>query len=401
MDVEGGETLCVYCGGGGPFTGEHMFPAGLGGDDKRFILEGVICGGCNTGVFSALEADYLRRAPVAIARFAFQEEGRGRGGKTRAPTLQTEVTEVLDTGSDKVFEAEMVPPFDQAKILPQILFESNGQCSVTAEDSAQLQTFFDKLRTLLEAEAVVVVSKNTVGQDVFYREETYCWTGGDYVFKSSVELDKVTKGAKVWFERVRDLPVSTDSHVRSPRLFQRGNGNLSIRGDISAIAIYLAVARRLIQNTTLDNVPQKSEKMEGYTVHIGMSMKVDSELRVLAKIGLNLAIKVYGHQYVRHSSFSKIKKFILFGEKGGVALMPLEAARKLIDLFPWPDDRHTVCLGPMKVSPSQQALVMVVRLYGGPVQVVVFGDNLASPPNDGMYICSVDYANHLIELEAQ
>lgn len=401
MDVAGGEDLCVYCEGKGPFTGEHMFPAGLGGDDKRYILEGVVCGNCNTKVFSALEADYLRRAPIAIARFAFQEEGRDRGGKSRAPTLQTEVTEVLDTKSEKIFEAEMVPPFNKAKILPQILFEADERCSVTAEDPAQLQSFFEKLLVLLESDWVVLISKNTVEQKVWYTEETYVWTGDIYTVKSSVQLDRVSKGAKIWFERALASPPSSTSHVRSPRLFQRGNGNFSIRGEINAIAVYLGTARRLVQNIQMSDVPQKTDKMEGYSVHIGMSMKVDSELRVLAKIGLNLAIQVYGHQYVRHSSFAKIKKFILFGKKGGVKLLPLDTAKNLVGIAQWPDERHIICLGPMKLSASQLALVLIVRLYGGPVQVIVLGESLAHPPNNGMYLCSVDYAKHLIELEVQ
>jgi hypothetical protein len=401
MDIVGGEDLCVYCEGKGPFTGEHMFPAGLGGDDKRFILEGVICGDCNTRVFSALEADYLRRTPIAIARLAFQDEGRDRGGKTKAPTLQTEVTEVLDTDSDKVYEAEMLPPFNQAKILPQILFVSSTQCTVTAQDQAELQSFIEKLRPLLESEQVVVISKSTEAQKSWYTEVTYARTGDAYTVISSVELEKVSKGAKIWLERVLDSALSSETHFRRPRLFQRSNGNYAIRGELSVVAEYLAAARQLVNGTQLNEAPKESCKMEGYSVHVGMRMKVDSELRVLAKIGLNLAIKVYGHQYVRHSSFAKIKKFILFGDEGDVKLLPLEVAKSLVSIAQWPADKHVICLGSMRIAPSKLALVLIVRLYGGPVQVVVLGENIAMPPNNGVCLCSVDYAKHLIELEVQ
>lgn len=61
------ESICIYCDGAGPFSDEHVVCAGLGGDDKRFLLVNVVCARCNTDVFSPLELEALRSSPLAIA----------------------------------------------------------------------------------------------------------------------------------------------------------------------------------------------------------------------------------------------------------------------------------------------------------------------------------------------
>jgi hypothetical protein len=50
---------CIYCPRIGPFSAEHVIPAGLGGDDERFMLHGMVCKSCKTGIFSRLEAAFL------------------------------------------------------------------------------------------------------------------------------------------------------------------------------------------------------------------------------------------------------------------------------------------------------------------------------------------------------
>ena len=52
---------CIYCGSPGPFTAEHVVSAGLGGDDNAWLLDDLVCGVCNTDIFSKLETKFLRR----------------------------------------------------------------------------------------------------------------------------------------------------------------------------------------------------------------------------------------------------------------------------------------------------------------------------------------------------
>lgn len=72
---------CVYCGQVNEFNGEHMFPAGLGGDDKRFMIKDCVCKVCNT-YFSKLEGELSRRTPSALTRLIKQSQGRNRGRRS-------------------------------------------------------------------------------------------------------------------------------------------------------------------------------------------------------------------------------------------------------------------------------------------------------------------------------
>lgn len=81
------DSRCIYCTSAGPFSAEHMIPAGLGADDKRFLLRDMVCKVCNTNVFSTLELEWLRNSPTAIARIFMQEKGRQRGSKRQSPKL--------------------------------------------------------------------------------------------------------------------------------------------------------------------------------------------------------------------------------------------------------------------------------------------------------------------------
>lgn len=81
-------VTCIYCSSLGPFTDEHVVPAGLGGDDRDWLLKGVVCAVCNTKVFSPLETKVMRSSPLAMARLFLQSRSRDRGAKTAAPSIQ-------------------------------------------------------------------------------------------------------------------------------------------------------------------------------------------------------------------------------------------------------------------------------------------------------------------------
>src|SRR4051794_23745756 len=46
-----GVPTCIYCDSKGPFSEEHVVPAGLGGDDRDWLLKDCVCAKCNTTVF--------------------------------------------------------------------------------------------------------------------------------------------------------------------------------------------------------------------------------------------------------------------------------------------------------------------------------------------------------------
>jgi hypothetical protein len=49
--------------------------AGLGGDDNAWLLDDLVCGVCNTNIFSKLETKFLRSSAAAWARLFLQEKG--------------------------------------------------------------------------------------------------------------------------------------------------------------------------------------------------------------------------------------------------------------------------------------------------------------------------------------
>ncbi|QUP54739.1 hypothetical protein GO998_13865 [Ralstonia syzygii] len=65
------KRTCLYCNVASPFTDEHVFPAGLGGDDRRYLLKNLVCEHCNTGIFSKLEGRFMRSSTVAIGNMPF------------------------------------------------------------------------------------------------------------------------------------------------------------------------------------------------------------------------------------------------------------------------------------------------------------------------------------------
>ena len=73
-------TGCIYCGGGKPFTDEHVIPAGLGAGDE-WQLEELVCERCNND-FSKFELRVMRSGAIGFTRQISQPTGRHRGSKT-------------------------------------------------------------------------------------------------------------------------------------------------------------------------------------------------------------------------------------------------------------------------------------------------------------------------------
>lgn len=382
VDLEISGNTCVYCGGPGPFTDEHMFPAGLGGDDKNFLLRDLVCGVCNTEVFSPLESEFLRRSPVALARLAFQEAGRNRGAKTRAPQMHTDVTEIYDPNSPLIFEAELLPKVSGARILPQILFHDLPNVGLTASSESEIRIFLESLSKAFAGTSVLVIYKDTSQDDPIYVETSYLWDGSNYEKSSESHLERPSKASKnaVWLAFRRSDPNPSANHKWSPRLFQRPDGHLSLRIESEQpIEEFLAATRIILPSFASQTLPE-TEQFSGYTARVGMLTKVGADIRILAKIGMNFALFVYGDDYLRNPAFDGVKKFILSGEEGEVGLLPLEVSDKAIDLSLLPKGMHFMALMPKEDDLLGRFLMLVFKLYGGPVQVMTLGRNLPRPP---------------------
>ena len=96
---------CFYCGSLGPFSDEHAVCAGLGGDDRAWLLKECVCAVCNTDIFSKLETKFLRTSPVALARLFLQPWTRD---KTSVPSVQPKTSYVAEPTTGILLEAEAV-----------------------------------------------------------------------------------------------------------------------------------------------------------------------------------------------------------------------------------------------------------------------------------------------------
>lgn len=133
----------IYCPSAGPFTKEHVFPAGLGSGDA-FQLVDLVCGHCNTDVFGPLDQALMRRSPAALARIFLMKQGRRDGG---TPKLDTDVVEMAVADFNWVEEAELEAG-GQVRVCPQFLFNGD-QCLTQAAATSDIPRFVAALASTL------------------------------------------------------------------------------------------------------------------------------------------------------------------------------------------------------------------------------------------------------------
>jgi hypothetical protein len=385
--VEQSKT-CLYCGLSRSFSDEHVFPAGLGGDDRRFLLKNMVCGVCNSGIFSKLEAKFMRSSPVAMPRLYLQPTGRGKGKKASIPSLNTNSTMVFLEPHGAV-EAEMTAGGKLITLL-QLLFLEDDKVVFTGGDHVGIDVFMDALIVMLDNRIQVVEKMKDVVPSRFV-VETFEWVGERYQ-SISRETTLTLPPTRVWREPLASPPDATAT-ARAVTLFQRIDGQLCLRLPPSAPAgLILTRARK---------APSVFGKQEGLpysdfanpAVHISMTIDMKDYARVLAKIGVNLVAHAYQEKYARHHALNGIKTAILKGQSH----IWLQTIPKQADaLTGVPRTRHVAMLHFTKSRAGRFHVGMIIRLYGGTTQYVHLSKNALQPP-DGLAILVIDYENHRIE----
>ncbi|MFL9888284.1 hypothetical protein PQR66_35040 [Paraburkholderia agricolaris] len=385
--VEQAKT-CIYCGLSRPFSDEHVFPAGLGADDRRFLLKDMVCGVCNSGVFSKLETKFMRASPVAIARLYFQPTGRGKGKKASIPSINTNST-IVFLEPHGVVEAEMTAGGKLITLL-QLLFLEDDKVALTGGDHVGIDVFLDALIAALENQIQVVEKIKDVVPSRFV-VETFEWDGARY-HSVSRETTPTLPPKRVWREPLASPPAAAAT-ARAPTLYQRTDGQLCLRVPPSTQAGPMLTRAR--------KAPSVFGKQEGVpysdfanpSVHISMTIDMKDYARVLAKIGVNFVAHAYQEQYARHHAFNRIKTAIL----EGLSPIWLQTIPKQADAFTGvPRTRHVAMLHFTKSRAGRFHAGMVIRLYGGTTQYVHLSENALQPP-DGPAILVIDYENHRIE----
>jgi hypothetical protein len=372
---------CFYCGLPGPYTGEHVVSAGLGGDDPEWMLEGCVCTVCNNQTFSRLESHVLKVSYVALMRLLSQPATRDGTppGPLQAPTT-------VDLGHDGPHAAGDFAAEGQARVFAQILFENldagANEYGVVAPDRESADQLFATVRQRLGDE-IVLIEKH--GARLF-TATTLEWTADRYVAVSSASLERPVANA-IWFEP-EYLPPSAE---RKPAwtLFQRSGGQLVGRApDLNHLRGMLSVLRTdLSQLSEAFDVSDTPTSTTQPGVHMEVMSDQSAIDRVLVKIGLNLVAHLVGLDVVRWSTFDAAVAFVL-GETDAIprALLPHDT------LGPPLDGHHMLFLSPYPLGEPNAKLVLIARLYGaGPTLSYVLANRIGTGLTIPPIVVDVDY----------
>lgn len=293
---------CVYCASLGPFSDEHVFPAGMGGDDNNFLLIDSVCANCNTNVFSGLELSLMRRSPTGLGRKFMQSKTRERGAHTSKPTIETRNHFIVDE-SGRLLEAED-DKHGIETILAQCIFEG-GKIHYTAQDSPHLLKLYKALETALNTPTINIIKK--IGPKIF-DITTYEWIDDNYNLSKQETLNK-PPSTGIW-----SATPSDNSKTYESRFFQRLKGQIVLKTQSSEThATLLRSMRRTLPSIQNKHIDAQPNTINNPLVQIEMSVDIPESERAIAKIGLNLFIHTFGATAANHAEFDQIKNSILTG----------------------------------------------------------------------------------------
>jgi hypothetical protein len=378
------EATCIYCSKAKPFTDEHVFPAGMGGDDHSYILRKLVCGDCNTNVFSPLEAQLMRNSPYALARLHQQPTSRVRGNKPGPPEFAHDRCEMVDKDGH-VSEAQLVvggKPMTLSQI--QIL---DGQVKLVGNDDARITAFLAELPTLLGNTARVIVKIPTAEGAEFDVTE-YAWDGHDYQEKGKTLSPKPPLG--IWLD---SLAGSKGQAIGWPRIYKRHHGQIVLRVmEPADAASFLSGTKRTLPTLAASPFPV-ARYVENPVIRVGMKADPQKIFRAMAKIGVNFACHEYGDQTVRSSAFDSIRGVIMNGGEG-VPLADMTHVQAMFSV----DKRlvHVVVLFPQPIE-GGHSLAVLIRLYGGGIQMFLIAELVSLPSETTPVVFTVHYLENKIE----
>lgn len=385
---------CIYCDREGPFSDEHMFPAGLGGDDRTFLLKDLVCATCNTEVFSPLEAQLMRNSPYAYARLLHQPQGRGRGKKSRPPEFTPELVLMTDPESGAISEVELLPG-GVPEPLPQIqIFDE--QIQLIGPPGERISRFLLDLVELLH-DAVFVVEKKGGPKRARFETTEYKWIVERYE-KVGISTSEKAPRTAVW---LLPLHLKENDERGWPRIFQRKkDGHLNMRLASAADApLFLSQLRKNLPNLLPISIPEDGV-VNKPDVRISMRVAMQEVFRAIAKIGVNTACIEYGDTFVRAEAFTPIREAILRGTRFVDVLPPRVNFDKVFGQET--SAVHLAILFPSRIDHDHECLVFAIRLYGVGLHCVMLADRVSFPPNSQPVVFVIHYRENRIErLELQ
>lgn len=179
----------------------------------------------------------------------------------------------------------------------------------------------------------------------------------------------------------------------------RPAGQIVLRSETAEhVAEWLSIVRLQLP-TLFATELTASNTIEQPSMHIGMSVDMDAYARVLAKIGMNIAIHIYGAEFCRIASFDNIKAAIVLRKPAVPMGLDGEHGTNFSALFSAiGSDCHVMMLAAHRHSSERHSILFVVRLFGGPIHVIrLTQEDAPAPPVADPVFLTVDYVNHVVE----
>lgn len=388
---------CIYCGLRRPFNDEHVFPAGLGGDDRAFMFRDLVCETCNSKTFSRMESGLMRNSPEAFARVHSQPRGRKRKKSSGGPKFQPEsTTAFFPEGGDA--EAE-IRAGGQVVLLPQFSLRQSEMLGRGSEVS-ELKHFAASLAAMFSEDSLSLVTKNASADQAQYDILTYKWDGNCYQ-EAGWSVSPRPPEICVW----KDQRPNDDIPDRPHRIFRRSGGQVVLRaGDKDTDSKFLTIIRRNCQQVIgAANNAGPGKSITGTPIMVQMNASFIDRERVFAKIGLNLCAFVFGEAFVRQECFDDIKSCILTGTPLIASrdhhLKHMDAEDTIARILSATPPRHHLCmLTAVQLPDGGIAIGFAIQLYGGVFTSVTLTESAQLPvPNTPIFLL-VDYLNHKLKV---
>ncbi len=383
---------CIYCRSTGPFTDEHVIPAGVGGDDKAWMLKGVVCGVCNTDIFSKLETKFMRASPLAIARLFLQPKTRLRGSRATAPTIQAAASYFDDLETGILLEQEFWG--GQPMVLPQVVAQPPDMLSVFANDVVTANALVADLGAF--GEIISIVEKVRDGMEVRFSETIVHWDDDQYQAGETVGRATAPKGG-IWLEPLT-RPANHTTSLLPPRIFRRSKGGLVCRADSVEQAVEFLACVRANQASIVIPDATLARSFDTPSIHLNQVFDAAAYDRVLTKIGFNLCAYLFGANAVRGTAFDRARHYAHSGT-GAVKKLPSATAERQAKTYPPLAHHHLMIVtssSPTDGEPGR--LVVLMRFYNGPIEVLIIAEGAVGIPACPEPIVIVDdYENNEIK----
>lgn len=375
---------CIYCDHEREFNGEHVFPAGLGGDDSRYILEKTVCAVCNT-LFSKLETELMQKSPTALARIGMQPSGRNRGKQTKEPTLTTNATYIV--GEDgRLLEAYIGGGF-KSIILPQLHITGKA-ANLTADNGDSLLGFLAELRSLIESEEFDLIRKVKGDGEASFEVSIVRAIGESYAIGPSMRVGKAPKKG-LW------LQFAEQGKEIENRFYRTKSKSLAYKTSVEdSLLPSLEFIRAYFQKYSSPGEWAESV-VEQPLVQVETSVNLGMADRAIAKIGINFLAYLKGSDYVRHPGFESVKQSILSDEPH-LPWTHTENQRIVQLLGTPPASHHALMIAASPDPRGMTMIVMVLKLYGGTVHQVRLAESVPHPGWTESQYFLINYVSHEI-----